>query len=340
MTSYAVNDRQLIALWRDGSTLRWDAVTSVNGVAGAKALAVGLDEVSGALWRRCEFLGEQERLSAVVKSSLRRNGSSNPNRRRQKVYPAPWDTVTQRRLVERLRVVGEALELMPDNVRSNVRNEVLRELEAVLTWSYGGTDRDGRASQTPMPTTRRLQIAELQRSLTVYAQRGECDQPLNDPTQAVLALMLASAAVALAHESPGQGNSPLSEFIGRYARAESNSNTSRAIELVHAGNDPAAVVRAAVGDLEARDASLAEHVLYELFEVPTPMQDGSPDYRMFGENALNMFDDISRNLVVNERSPRRRGVQEIEPGDLRARTSLVAKRAITYSGRLGHDDRI
>lgn len=340
MTSYAVNDRQLIALWRDGPTLQWEAVTSVNGVAGAKALAVGLDEVSRLLWRRCEFLGEQERLSAIVKSSLRRNGSSNPNRRRQKVHPAPWDTTTQRRLVERLRAVGEALDLMPDNVRSNVRNEVLRELDAVLTWSYGGTDRDGRASQTPMPATRRLQTAELQRSLNVYAQRGECDQPLNEPTQAVLGLMLASAAVALARESPGKGNSSLTEFIGRYGRAEGISRTTRAIELVHAGSDPAAVTRAAVGDLEARDASLAEQVLYELFENTYPTQPGEPDYQMFGEDALNMFDDVSQSMVVNERPPRRRGVHELEPGDERARTSLVARRAITYSDRLGHDDRI
>jgi hypothetical protein len=338
MTTYAVNDRHLVAVWFDGETLRWENVTAVKGLAGVATLVGPLDAVSRLLWQRCEYLGERERLAAIVKSALRRNGSENPNRRRPKVNPPAWDKYTQRSLTEVLGDLGRALESMPDAVRAGVRSEILVELDAAYTCAAGGTDRQGRAGQMPVPAAQRLEITRLESALTTIVQRGETDRSLNEFTTSLLALLMVTTAVTSLQQHSGR--SLAGDVLGRFVSANrgvAHDTLARAVDLVGAGNDATAVLRAAVGDTAALSAGLAGPVLHELL-AKNRTGIGSPeDYRNFTECASVLLEQLLEQAPLPVPTTRRTTlpVDNDQSTLARARAQALGSRARQFTVRLG-----
>jgi hypothetical protein len=293
MSTYAVNDRQIIVIWSDGEKRRWETVTAVKELAGVDVVASALESVSHTLWQRCEFLGERERLAAIVRSALRRNGSEFPNRRRAKVEPTAWDRRTQAELTEVVRRLGAATVGMPDSVRSGVRIEVMRELDAVYTWANGGRDRNGRVGQMQLPTTHRIDMVGLGRALTELAQQGGTDQPLNEVTQALLILLLAAAAVSEYRQAP-QGRVlstatddwPDSAYAVDFGRGDARD---MAVDLVLADNDAAEVLRAGVGDIAAKSCGLVGAWPYYNFSGYRHETSDANAYRAFAQRCEHLL---------------------------------------------------
>jgi hypothetical protein len=287
MSTYAVNDRQIIAIWSDGEKRRWEPVTAVKDLAGIDVVASALEAVSHTLWQRCEFLGERERIAAIVRSALRRNGSESPNRRRAKVIPVAWDIRTQAEIGEVVRQLGSATETLPESVRSGVRVEVLRELDAVYTWANGGRDRNGRVGQMQLPTTHRLDMVGLGRSLAEVTQHGSATQPLNDVTQALLTLLLVAAATGQYRQTP-RGRGRTTTGAGGHdthdeGMGEAPAVLEIAVDLVLADNDASAVLRACIGDNAAKNCGLVGAWPYYSFSQYRQETSDADAYRTFAQ---------------------------------------------------------
>lgn len=294
MSTYAVNDRQIIVIWSDGEKRRWESVTAVKELAGVDVVASALESVSHTLWQRCEFLGERERLAAIIRSALRRNGSEFPNRRRAKVEPTAWDRRTQVELTEVVRRLGTATAGMPDSVRSGVRFEVMRELDAVYTWANGGRDRNGRVGQMQLPTTHRIDMVSLGRALTELTQQGGAGQRLNDVTQALLSLLLAAAAVSERRQTPqGRGLTAVDDDWHDAAQvvdiARLRDARDMAVELVLADNDAAEVLRACVGDMAAKSCGLVGAWPYYSFSGYRSETSDPNAYRAFAQRCEHLI---------------------------------------------------
>lgn len=337
MTTYAVNNKAIIAVWSDGASLRWATAAPVNDLLAAEEIANRLRGVSQVLWHRCEYIGERDRLSAIVRSGLRRNGSEEPNRRRPKTEATNWDRRTQQELTAALRPLDAAMVGSSDAVRSSIRSEVLRELDAVCTWAAGGQDPEGRSGQNQLPTSQRLQAARLDLALRSAVT---ADRSFNEFTAGVHALLLAAAAVSLLGCTPAAQGLTTTEIIQRLGVAapdELFGRCVRALDLVIGGHDAVTTLRAAFADASARQSGLVDLATCELFpgvsvpclENPYPAAVG-----VFGDLLERTVQSAALVLPHSERAVR--PGQHTDPGwEMDVRVRAVVNTARRLAERVG-----